>query len=236
MRNGFTRRLGLAATAVAGAAAIAWALSPPASVEAQRGPSATTVAAWVQSFYDQTRTMSADFRQRYNHRVYNRIETSNGRVRFKKPGRMRFDYADPNGKVVVTDGDELTVYEPPDAGQSRGQYYQQPMSQAQLPDALSFLTGTGQLAQDYRFRLLRLDAPGHEVLELRPRRPTASYSRVLLYVDSSEARRGVVDRVVIVDQSNNTNQFDFRNQRFNTNVNDNVFQYRPPGNARRIRP
>lgn len=236
MRNRFSRRIAIAVTAIAGVGALGWGIGRPVSVAAQSGPEATTVAAWVQSFYDQTRSMSADFRQRYNHRVYDREETSHGRVRFKKPGRMRFDYADPNGKVVVTDGEQLTVYEPPDPGQSRGQYYQQEMSQAQLPDALSFLTGDGQLAQRFRFRLLDLQAAGHEVLELRPRRPTANYSRVLLYVDSSAQRRGVVDRVVIVDQSNNTNTFDFRNQRFNSSVNGSVFRYRPPGNARRIRP
>ena len=236
MRNGLVPKIGVA-LAAAMAALAASSGSAPAS--AQQRPNATTVAAWVQAFYDQTRSMSADFEQRYHHRIHDRRTTSRGRVRFKKPGRMRFDYADPNGKVVVTDGTELTVYEPPDAGQSRGQYYQQPMSQAQLPDALSFLTGTGRLAQDFRFRLLDASALGYaegQVLELRPRRPTAQYSRVLLFVDDDAARRGVVHRVIIVDQSNNTNRFDFRNQRFNTNVQDSVFQYRPPGNARRIQP
>jgi len=82
--------------------------------EAQARPSAAEVASWVQTFYDQTQTMTARFVQRYRNRVYDRTDVSRGRVRFRKPGMMRFDYDDPNGKIVVSDGSNLTVFEPPD--------------------------------------------------------------------------------------------------------------------------
>jgi outer membrane lipoprotein carrier protein len=183
--------------------------------------------------------MSARFVQRYVNRVYQRTDVSRGRVRFKKPGRMRFDYDEPNGKVIVSDGERLTVYEPPDPGQRRGQYYRQAIGDAQLPAALSFLTGTGRLDEDFTFRLLDASALGYEdgqVLELRSRRPTPHYSRILLYVDDDRQRRGVVHRVLIVDQSNNRNRFDFIDQRFNRDLADSVFAWRPPSNARRIQP
>lgn len=233
------RQGGFTLAAVAAAGAVALASWRPEPARAQGRPDAQTIAAWVQSFYDQTTTMSADFVQRYTNRVYDRVDTSRGRVRFKKPGMMRFDYAEPNGKIVVSDGDHLTVYEPPDEGQRRGQYYRQPISQAQLPAAFSFLTGRGRLAQDFTFRRLdasRLGYDDGQVLELRPRRPTPHYSRVLLFVDDDAQRRGVVHRVLIVDPSNNRNRFDFRNQRLDRNIADSVFAWRPPGNARRVEP
>jgi outer membrane lipoprotein carrier protein len=204
---------------------------------AQSQPSAATVASWVQTFYDQTRTMSARFVQTYHNRVYDQRTESRGQVRFRKPGMMRFDYDQPNGKIIVSDGNELVAYEPPGEGQQRGQYYTQPMTDAQLPAALSFLTGTGRLDQDFRFR--RLDNvlfDGGQVLELRSRRPTPHYSRILLFVDASPARRGIVHRVLIIDSSNNRNQFDFQQQQLNRSIPESVFRWRPPANARRITP
>ncbi len=236
MKHGFrSYRLPLAALALAASVA---ALALPVRAQ-QSEPDASTVAAWVQTFYDQTRTMSARFTQRYHSRVYDRTETSQGGVRFRKPGMMRFDYDQPNGKIIVTNGDRLLVYEPPDQGSGPGQYYEQAMGDAQLPAALSFLTGTGRLQDDFTFRLLapdRFHYQGGQILELRSRRPTPHYSRILLFVDSSSQRRGVVHRVLIEDQAHNTNTFDFEQQQLNQDVPASEFNWRPPRGAHRIQP
>lgn len=216
---------------------LAMSSSHDARAQEPARPDAATVAAWVQRFYDQTQTMNSRFTQRYRNRVYARTDVSRGRVRFKKPGMMRFDYDQPNGKVIVSDGRRFLVYEPLEGG--AGQYYEQEMSEAQLPTALSFLTGTGRLDQDFTFRLLdpaRASFPQGQVLELRPRTPTPQYTRVVLFVDDDAARRGVVHRVMIVDSANNTNRFDFEEQQFNRDVPDSTFRFRPPAGARRIEP
>lgn len=237
MKSPRTMLRAAALTLAGGLAFLGAAASEPA--EAQSRPSAAEVASWVQTFYDQTRTMSARFVQRYRNRVYDRTDVSRGRVRFRKPGMMRFDYEEPNGKIVVSDGQQLTVFEPPDPGQQRGQYYQQPISDAQLPAALSFLTGTGRLDENFRFRLLDASRLGYsegQVLELRSRRPTPHYSRILLFVDDDASRRGVVHRIMIVDSSNNVNRFDFLEQQLNRDVPESAFRWRPPAGTRRIQP
>ncbi|MGE0787728.1 MAG: outer membrane lipoprotein carrier protein LolA [Sandaracinaceae bacterium] len=218
---------------------LALLLAEPRTTAAQTAPDAATIASWVQTFYDQTQSMSARFVQQYTNRVYQRTDTSRGRVRFRKPGMMRFDYDEPNGKVIVSDGRQLTVFEPADESGGRGQYYQQAIGDSQLPAALSFLTGTGRLDTDFRFRRLdaaRLGYRDGQVLELRPRRPSPHYSRVVLFVDDHAERRGVVHRVIIIDQANNRNRFDFEQQQLNRSVEDSVFSWRPPANARRVQP
>ena len=50
---------------------------------------ARNVAAAVQSFYDQTKDVSATFHQTYVNKLYQRTDRSSGRVVFKKPGMMR---------------------------------------------------------------------------------------------------------------------------------------------------
>src|SRR5687768_9546747 len=77
--------------------------------------SADAVAAAVQGFYDQTRDVSAAFFQTYVNKLYQRTDRSQGKVVFKKPGMMRWDYDQPNGKVIASDGKMLRVYEPGEA-------------------------------------------------------------------------------------------------------------------------
>jgi outer membrane lipoprotein carrier protein len=237
-----TRALGVGLFSLAAViGGLALSVGPERVARAQQAaaPDAPTIAAWVQRFYDQTTSMNARFVQRYTNRVYSRVDTSRGTVRFKKPGMMRFDYDQPNGKVIVSDGQRLLVYEPPDGGRGAGQYYEQEMANAQLPAALAFLTGTGRLADDFTFRRLdpvRQRYPDGQVLELRPRAPTPHYSRILLYVDDDPQRRGVVHRILIVDSTNNENRFDFEQQQFNREIPENTFRFRPPRGARRIQP
>lgn len=192
---------------------------------------ARTVAATVQSFYDQTRTIQADFYQTHVNKLYNRTERSRGRVTFSKPGKMRWVYAQPAGNVIVGNGRRITVYE-----KEANQYFEQQMSDSQLPQALSFLTGTGRLEQDFTFRLLNAQQHGFaqgKVLELRPRSPSPHYERILFYVDAGRAR-GVVHRVLIIDHAGNRNRFDFSNFQFNRPVPDSEFQWTAPANAHRI--
>lgn len=206
----------------------------PAS--AQSRPRARTVAAQVQTFYDQSEGFEARFVQTYYNRLYSRYERSRGRMSFDKPGKMRFDYARPNGKVIVSDGSELTMWEPGDDG-GPGQYMKTPMSRASLPGAFSFLTGEGRLEDSYRFRLLspRVYRWSGYVLELRPLRPDPRYRRVLLFVDADPRRAGLVHTIRIDDHEGNRNKFQMSSMRFDRAIPASRFGFTPPRGARRIR-
>ena len=200
------------------------------------------VAALVQSFYDQTTSLQAQFRQTQYTKLYDRTERAEGRVVFKKPGKMRWDYDEPNGQVFVSDGRRLLIYQPPDEGERHGQMLQRDMDEDQIPLAFSFLTGTGRLDRDFRLRLLDAERQGYQggyVLELRPRQPTPHYDRVLFFVRIVErggARAGIIQRVLILDAAGNRNRFDFRQMRFNREVPEARFRYTPPAGTRRVRP
>lgn len=222
----------LAAATIA-AFAIAAAARPTPS-EAQDAESrAARVAAEVQAFYDQTRTVQTAFRQAHYDRIYRRTTRSRGVLTIARPGKLRFDYLGGDGKVVVSNGSTLTVYEPDDDG-GRGQYARTDVGEEGIPSALGFLTGQERLDRDFSFRLqdsARFGWRG-EVLELRPRRAQAAYRRVFLFVDAEYA--GVVRRVLIQDHDGNINRFDFARMRFNRPVATSRFDFRPPAGARRL--
>jgi hypothetical protein len=127
-------------------------------------------------------TSSADFVQVSRNRLYGE-ERRTGQVLFRKPGRMRWNYAAPSGDVIVSDGTHplgLPGRRAPGRAAAASR-------QSQLPTALTFLAGTGRHHRRVHLPPARrgpvpLPQSGH-VLELRPTTPQPSYERIVFYVD-----------------------------------------------------
>jgi outer membrane lipoprotein carrier protein len=200
------------------------------------------VVGLVQSFYDQTKTLHAEFEQTRYTRLYDRYDRAEGKVVFKKPGMMRWDYAQPNGQVFVSNGKTLLIYQPPEEGEKNGQLIERAVDQDQLPSAFSFLIGSGNLEKDFEVRLLEHDNEkfkGGYVLQLIPRRPTPNYEQLIFYVrtlTTDGKRAGVVQRVLIIDSEGNRNRFDFSKIKFNRDVPDKRFSYRAPRGTQKVKP
>jgi len=196
----------------------------------------------VQSFYDQTKTLQAEFEQTRYTRLYDRYDRAKGKVVFKKPGMMRWDYAQPNGQVFVSNGKKLLIYQPPEEGEKGGQLIERALDQDQLPSAFSFLIGSGNLEKDFEVRLLEHDNDKFKdgyVLQLIPRRPTPNYEQLVFYVrtlTTDGKRAGIVQRVLIIDSAGNRNRFDFLKIKFNRDVPDKRFSYRPPKGTQKVNP
>ncbi len=206
----------------------------PRVATAQEPVTAALVAARVQAFYEQTRTVQADFQQHFWIQAHGRTQSSRGALSIQRPGLIRFDYAEPRGKVVVSTPAGFIYYEPGEDG-APGQYTRGASEGASA--ALGFLTGTADLARDFRLSLRAPSAaaPAHtNALELRPRRPDPHFVRVVLYVDDRPDTLGVVRRVAIEDPDGNWNRFDFSNLRFNRELGASTFDFRPPQGAREI--
>jgi len=116
------------------------------------------------------------------------------------------------------------------------------LGEDQLPSAFSFLTGSGNLERDFEVRLLEHDDEkfrGGYVLQLIPRKSNPNYEQLVFYVrtlSSDGKRAGVVQRVLIIDSAGNRNRFDFSNLKFNRDVPDKRFAYRPPRGTEKVTP
>jgi outer membrane lipoprotein carrier protein len=185
----------------------------------------------VQAFYDRSRTFKSTFQQRFWVKAYNTEKSSRGRVTFSKPGKMDWVYDDPKDNRVVSDGAVIKVYEA-----SSKQMYEQPIEKSQYPAALSFLTGTGKLADAFEFELVPGDTmkfTGGYVLVGTPKQATPAYSKVLFYVDAATSQ---VRRVMVIDGQGNRNRFDFVDPRVNEPVAPGEFSFTPPAGTSIVRP
>jgi len=207
------------------------AQQPPTTPASTPSRNADQAVASVQSFYDKSTTFRSDFQQKFWVKAYNHEKSSRGHVTFAKPGKMDWVYDDPKDNRVVSDGNIIRVYE---AGNK--QMYEQPVDKSQYPAALSFLTGTGKLADAFTFEIVSGDEmkfPGGYVLVGTPKEPTPAYSKVLFYVDTATSQ---VRRVMVIDGQGNRNRFDFINPQVNLAVPSSQFTFTPPPGTSIVRP
>lgn len=200
---------------------------------AQPAPAAQTSALVqkVQAFYDKTTSFQSGFTQEYFVKSHNLRKESKGDVTFEKPGKMDWQYANPAGNRVVSDGAVLKVYEA-----ANKQMFEQNVDKSQYPAALSFLIGGGKLDTIFDFLSYpgaSMSFPGGDVLVGTPKQATPAYTKVLFYVDSATSQ---VRRVLIVDGQGNRNRFDFENPKVNVQVPPDKFKFTPPPGTQIIRP
>ena len=194
-------------------------------------PTAGEIAKRVQTFYDGTKTFQADFTQSYFIKAQNKKKDSKGKVSFEKPGKMSFRYAEPNGNRVVSDGKTIKVYE-----QNNQQLYEMKVEKSQYPAALAFLMGQGKLEHDFTLKLLdaaTMKFEGGYVLECTPKQASASYQKMLLYVDGPTNQ---VRRVLILDAQGNRNRFDFVAPVINKPIDKGEFEFTAPPGTKIVKP
>lgn len=66
----------------------------------------------LQSRYEKTKDLQADFTQKTTLEGFERPMTSSGKVYIKKPGRLRWNYLEPSTEDIYVDRDDVKVYVP----------------------------------------------------------------------------------------------------------------------------
>lgn len=200
--------------------------APAPQAAAPISPALAAVIDGIQVFYANAQDLKADFEQTYTYKVYGRKQRSTGKVFFKKKGKMRWDYQTPEPKVFVADGNTLWVYEP-----EQSQVFKRDLKQAQLPVALSFMSGEGKLTDEFDATLLKDPAPGRKLIELVPKRDAGEYRALRLEVD---AATHAVQASTVIDPVGNTNHLVFSNVKTNAGLPDAGFTFTPPAGVRVI--
>ncbi len=199
---------------------------------AQEGsePSAAEVTQNVQKFYQDIQDYQSNFTQVYTDVAAGEETRSGGKVFFKKPGKMRWDYYEVKDgktlvtKVLVSDGKEFNIYEA-----AYAQYYRQCLGDSQLPSAISFLMGTGDLAKEFDTKLVPTKEAGTLGLELTPKKSSGKYKKIQFHVD---AKTNAVTRTTVHDPYGNTNVITFKKADINKKLPDSGFNFPAPKGAR----
>ena len=96
------------------AACIGWLTTGTPSVAQSPLRSAADLQQALQQRYKLVLDLSADFTQTYEGGVLRSSLLERGHMQVKIPGKMRWDYQEPEQKVMVSDGAQMFVYLPED--------------------------------------------------------------------------------------------------------------------------
>jgi outer membrane lipoprotein carrier protein len=207
--------------AAPGAGSAAAAATAPAALDAN------AVVGEVQKFYAGIKQVTAQFRQSVTNNTFGSTKTSDGTVWLMKPGKMRWDYVEKKKGVTkvkksfISNGAYLYVVE-----HDNKQVVKKNLQNDLMPVAVTFLYGKGDLKAEFNAEIDKSGKYGTKddiVLKMTPKKPSAQYKNLYLVVATDGNYR--VKQSVIVDSSNNINQFMFFKPDFEKGLKDSIFEF-----------
>ncbi len=181
-------------------------------------PSAPEMAARVDQHYNTLKRLEVQFTEEYAGMGMDRRES--GVLMLEKPGRMRWNYAQPPGKVFVLDGKYGWFYTPGDA-----QVQQIPAKKLDdLRSPLRFLLGHAQLTKELRG--LTLAPADHGSYRLRGV-PVGMEQRVR-ELELIVTAVGTIERLTLEELDGARTSFSFRNEQANPALAPDTFHFTPP--------
>jgi len=191
-----------------------------ASAASAQTPSAASLAHTVDAHYNHLHSLQARYTERYQGMDMDRSET--GTLTLRKPGRTRWAYDSPAGKLFLLDGTHAISYTPGDAQATR-------FSEKQLDDLrspLRFLLGHTELAKELDHLTLTLvsDAPKLYTLSGTPKGMQQRLRSLSLTVDAT----GQIHSMRIDEVDGSATNFTFTAIRENIPTNAAEFTFTPP--------
>jgi outer membrane lipoprotein carrier protein len=180
-------------------------------------PTATTLAHKVDAHYNHLQSLTARFTERYQGMGIDRTES--GTLTLRKPGRMRWAYDAPSGKLFILDNKFATSYTPGDAQAQRT-----PAKQLDdLRSPLRFLLGHTELSKELDNLTLTLVSNGY-ALSGTPKGMQQSIRSIALTVDAA----GQIQSMRIEQTDGSSTSFTFTAIHENIPTTDADFTFTPP--------
>ena len=185
-----------------------------------------TLVVKMQESYEKTKDLKAGFLQEVTMKSMNRTEKEEGVFYFKKPQKMVWDYLKPKKKKLVINPRNTWFHLPDD----RVVYLQDTESVLKSKLTIKFLSGMGNLQDDFQVSFLRadpLDEEGNYLLRLVPKSADIGMENLSLAIDKDSFQ---VVQFSFSDTYGNTSRIRFRNITINNGLPDGMFTFKtPPG-------
>ena len=176
----------------------------------------------VQAEYERTNDIYASFTQVSHLRSVSKPKESSGMVYFKKPGKMRWEYTNPEQQLLVSDGKTMWFYVADDE-----QVIVQPAEDAYgSKTPITFLSGMGKLQNDFYMNLLPESDPATAYkLELLPKQPQPELAKLVLTIDPKTYQ---IVHTAVYDPYGNITDVYLSNLEINVSPPDDVFTFEIP--------
>jgi outer membrane lipoprotein carrier protein len=189
-----------------------------ASLLPAQQPTTRDLAQRVDRHYNQLHSLQAQFTEEYE--GMGRVRTESGTLLLLKPGRMRWDYANPSGKLFLLDGKYAWFY-------SKGDPQVQRIGAKQLDDLrspLRFLLGHTQLEKEIDHLAVTSAPNASFTLAGIPHGQEKRVQRLALTVTAD----GTITAIEIQETDGAETRFTFTGEQPNVSIPPATFHFTPP--------
>jgi outer membrane lipoprotein carrier protein len=183
-------------------------------------PNTTALLKGIEQRYNHAQTLQVQFSESYT--VLGRARKGeSGQLTLRKPGRMRWDYTNPAGKLFVSDGKDVYLYTPEANRVEKTKL----KASDDMRAPMAFLLGKLDFAKDFRDFEVKQEGTNYLVVA-RAKNDKLPYERVQMLVTPEHA----IQRLVIDGQDQSILTFQFADEKVNPPVDDAQFKFQmPPG-------
>jgi len=211
----------------------AWAGDGPVDEKALR--EVREVVKQLQSRYEKTVDLQADFSQKTKIEGFERPVTSSGKVYIKKPGRLRWDYLDPATEQIYVNQEDVKVYVPEHKQVLVGKLTQMAASKAPL----ELLQGAAKLDESFEIEPTKgkdRGVGGMPLITLIPKgKEQESTQNLQKIVVEVFPKTYFIRTVSLHEVSGNVAVFEFSNLKPNLGLGNEVFDFKTPADAEVVR-
>jgi outer membrane lipoprotein carrier protein len=170
-------------------------------------------------FFNDVKSMQADFTQIVKAQGFDEKDTSKGVFRLLRPGKFRWDYSQPYKQEIIADGDKLWIYD-----MDMDQVIVKPLNLVLGQTPAVLLSGTASLTDRFEIE----DMPGRNDLDLvwvslKPKDKDSSYEKLMLGFSNKD-----VKAMELLDNFGQVTLLQFFNLQRNPKIDPSVFQFKPP--------
>jgi len=185
----------------------------------------------LQSRYEKTKDLQADFTQKTMIEGFERPMTSTGKVYIKKPGRLRWNYLDPANENIFVNKDDVKVYVPEHKQVLVGKLTQMAASKAPL----ELLQGAAKLEESFQVEPTPgkgRGAGGIRLLTLLPKSHGQETTKTLQKIVVEVFPKTYYIRTVsLYEISGNVSHFEFSAPQANVGLADDLFEPKFPADV-----
>jgi outer membrane lipoprotein carrier protein len=178
----------------------------------------------TQAAFDKTKSMKSDFVQTFESKGFGKTAEYRGSVFILKPSKMLWMYTEPKGRMLLSDGAALWLYDPED----NVAYHEQVKGFLHEKSPAMFLAGEGTLRDIFTIDLVepaKVDKLENVVrLKLAPKSPQPGVKGMLLTVDGTTY---AIVGLMMVDHLGNRNKITFLNAERGVEIDPSVFKFTP---------
>ncbi len=166
----------------------------------------------------------ADFRQTLTSELLDQVTHSSGRMCQQHPDRFSMRFSDPEGDLILADGEWLWIYFP---SSDAGQVIRSPMTsggQGRFDFHREFLSDPGTRYAPSYMGAEELDGVPAHVIRLIPRQPSA-YREARVWIDE---RSWLIRRTEIEEENGNVREVQLAELERNPRLGSEAFRFTPP--------